>query len=143
VQRDEQHRVISPEDLLRSVAVMNVVVDDRDTFAVGLHCTRGDRHVVEEAEAHRTVAERVVARWPDEREPAGARRFDRRAGREQRSLAGRLARRRVETEERRLADREHALYMFTRVTPKHFFRARRPPLAPVREGLEQFLETLG
>ena len=53
-------------------------------------CARGDRDVVEEAEAHRPVGGRVVPGRPHEREAAGARRLDRAAGGEQRRLEARL-----------------------------------------------------
>ena len=44
VQRDEEHGVVVPEDVLRPVAVVDVEVDDRDALgAVRLRGARGDR----------------------------------------------------------------------------------------------------
>ena len=55
---------IVPEDVLRAVAMMHVEIDDRDPFgAVGrLGVARGDRCVIEEAEAHRVRDFGVVPR---------------------------------------------------------------------------------
>ena len=48
---------------------MHVVVDDGDARqTVGARMRRGDRDVVEQAEAHRAVPLRVMSRRPDHRE---------------------------------------------------------------------------
>ena len=54
---------VAPEDVLRAVAVVDVEVDDRDALDAvrGLGVARGDRGVVEEAEAHRRRRFGVVA----------------------------------------------------------------------------------
>ena len=82
VQRDEEHRVVRPEDLLRAVPVMNVVVDDRDSAdaVLGLHVTGGDRDVVDEAEAHRGPWPCVMPRRPHQGEGSGLGRLHRNAG---------------------------------------------------------------
>ena len=137
VKRHEQDRVVFPEDLLRSVAVMHVVVDDRDAVTVGLRRPRRDRDVVEDTEAHRPSAERVMSGRADEREAACARRLDRSSGREQSGGRCRLADDRVGIEPTHGVDREHAFYMFTRVTPKHFVHRRGSSLGPGRKRVEQ------
>ncbi len=55
VGRGVEHVRVAPEDVLRAVAVMDVEIDDRDALGAvdGLGVARGDRRVVEEAEAHR------------------------------------------------------------------------------------------
>ena len=63
VRRGVHHGRIGPEDVLRTVAVMNIKIDDCHAadavFALGV--TGGDRGVVEEAEAHRLRHLGVVA----------------------------------------------------------------------------------
>ena len=138
MQRYEQDRVVLLEDLLRSVAVMHVEVDDRDASdAVRLQRACSDRDVVEDAETHRTFAEGVMARRPHEREPAAARRFDCGASCEEGRFGRRRARWGVEVEPRLLANCKNAVYMYSRVTPKHFFQLGRPSLVPVGEFLQQ------
>ena len=92
VDRDEQHARIGVEDLVGPVAVVDVPVEDQHPLgAVRVaRPPRGDRDVVEEAEAHRLRGLRVVA------------------GRAQRRHAGpralaRAARRRARTPRRRRA----------------------------------------
>ena len=60
------HARVAPEDVLRAVAVVDVEIDDRDALdAVGrLGVARGDRGVVEEAEAHRRRRLGVMAGRP-------------------------------------------------------------------------------
>jgi hypothetical protein len=56
------------KDLLSSIAVMDVDIDDRD--ALSSSRSRGGRshgHIVEETEAHRSLSLGMVARWTDER----------------------------------------------------------------------------
>ncbi len=58
-----QHALVAGDDVLGAVAVMDVEVDDRDPLEAA-HVERVARRngdVVEEAEAHRVVARRVVA----------------------------------------------------------------------------------
>ena len=93
----EEDRVVTGDDVLGAVAVMHVPVDDRDAMQPELRlCPAcGDRHVVEQAEPHRPFALGVVPRRPGECESAKTYRLDRSAGREQRSLVGRLGAHRV------------------------------------------------
>ena len=88
VQRHREDRVVAAEDRVGAVAVVHVPVDDRDALESErvLGVASGDRDVAEEAEAHRAVGERVVARRPDEREPADRGRLGRAARREQSGL---------------------------------------------------------
>ena len=82
MQRDEQHAVVLPEDLLRAVAVMHVVVDDRHAAdaMLGLHVTGSDGDVVDETEAHRRPGPGVMPRRPHQGEGAGLGGLDRNAG---------------------------------------------------------------
>ena len=82
VQRDEEDGVVAAEDRLGAVAVVDVEVDDRDALEpeLGLRVARRDGDVVEEAEAHRPVGERVVAGRADEREAAAVDRLERDPG---------------------------------------------------------------
>ena len=69
VGRDVEDARVVVEHPLRAVAVVDVDVDDRDAREPARErVRRGDRDVVEEAEAHRAVALGVVARRPDQRE---------------------------------------------------------------------------
>ena len=72
VERDEQDRVVAADDRLGAVSVMHVPVDDRDTLdaELRLRVTGRDDGVGEDAEAHGSIGERVVARRPYERETA-------------------------------------------------------------------------
>ena len=74
VQRDVEDARVVPEDVLRAVAVVDVPVEDRHPLEPMLRLRRAgrDRDVVEQAEAHRPVGRRVVARGPDEGEAADA-----------------------------------------------------------------------
>ena len=78
VQRHEENRIVAGDDVLRSVAVVDVPVDDRDALQPELRLCPpcGDRHAVEQAEAHRTIAFGVVPGRTGEREPAPPRCFD-------------------------------------------------------------------
>jgi hypothetical protein len=65
VGRDVQHARIAPEAVLGAVAVVDVPVDDRHALEPARQGVLGpDRHVVEQAEAHRPVPLRVMARRP-------------------------------------------------------------------------------
>ena len=77
VQRDEEHASSSAEDRLRAVAVVDVPVDDRDPRRARAPPARSAPRpptLLNEAEAHRALGERVVAGRPDEREAARGRR---------------------------------------------------------------------
>ena len=69
MRRDVEHMRIGFEDVLRAVAVMDVVIDDGDLARAEM--TRvggGDRYIVEQAEAHRARALGVVPRRPHDRD---------------------------------------------------------------------------
>ena len=67
--RDVEHVRIALEEMLRAVAVMQVPVDDHHAPEAAAPEPRGgDGDVVEEAEAHRAIALRMVAGRTDERE---------------------------------------------------------------------------
>ena len=69
MQRDVQHGGIGFEHVLRAVAVVDVVVHDRDSLrAVSARVGGRDRDVVEQAEAHRAAALGMVAGRPHHRE---------------------------------------------------------------------------
>src|SRR5438876_29778 len=89
-----------PEDLLRAVSVVDVVVDDRQSADAvrGLHVASSDRDVVDEAEAHRGSRPGVMARGPHHGEAAGLRRLDCGPCRQQRRSPTRLRRDRVRVE---------------------------------------------
>ena len=71
VRRHEQHRRILVEDPLRAVAVMHVVVDDRDAGAAArARVGRADGDVVVETEAHRAIGFGVMARRAHQRQRA-------------------------------------------------------------------------
>jgi hypothetical protein len=57
VEGNREHRVVSAEDRVRPVPVVDVPVDDRDPLdAESVLCVpRCDRDVAEEAEAHRVT----------------------------------------------------------------------------------------
>ena len=63
---DEEHAGIAVKNLLRSVAVMHVPIEDADTLqtigVTGVGGGNGD--IVEKAKAHRLLGARVVPRWP-------------------------------------------------------------------------------
>ena len=103
---DEEHRVVVAEDRVRPVAVMHVPVDDRDTFDAELPLCDARRNgdVVEDAEAHRALPQRVMPRRAHEREAAVERRLDRGAGGEHRGLVRRVGRHRVVVEPLRRLD---------------------------------------
>src|SRR4051812_36667969 len=84
VQRDEEHGVVVPEDVLRSVSVVDVEVDDRDAFGPGRLCSASrDCDVVEQAEAHRVTLRCMVSGRAHERERLVARGLDRDSGGEE------------------------------------------------------------
>ena len=92
-----EHGRVGLEGVLGAVAVVHVPVEDEDLVqsVLALQVSSRDRHVVEEAEAQRDVALRVVAGRPAEREAVvdlGARHAvgqrERAARREQRDVVG-------------------------------------------------------
>ena len=72
--RHGQHIGAGVEDALRAVAVMQVDVEDRDARRIRAQTLRGDRRIVEEAEAAGDIGEGVVAGRPAERVGGSARR---------------------------------------------------------------------
>ena len=129
MERDEEHRVVAAKDRLRAVAVVHVVVDDRDPREpeLRLRVARRDRHVVEHAEAHRAVGEGVVAGRADQREAAAIDCLQGDPGREHGGLPGRLGRDRVVVEEQRQLDRLQEREVIGRVHASQLL-VRRPPL---------------
>jgi hypothetical protein len=85
----------------------------------------------------------VVPRRSDEREASAASRLDRRPGREQGRFRRRRTRGRVEVEPGVLANCKNGVYMYSRVTPKHFLDARGAALLPVGKFLQQERQALG
>ena len=123
---------------------MHVVVDDRDALEaeLALRDARGDRDVVEEAEAHRAVAQRVMSRRSYECEAALQRRFDRRSGRERRCLERRLRPNGVGGEPREAVEPADARDVLCAVAEQQLIVGCRATLGPVREVLEQDGEPL-
>ncbi len=97
VQRDGEDRRVVREERFGPVPVVHVEVDDRDAreAQLGLRVASRDRDVVEDAEAHRFRAKRVVPGRADEREAASPDRLDRAPGGEPRRLPRRRAGERV------------------------------------------------
>ena len=60
VSRDVTDAIVVPEQRLRAVAVVHVPVDDDHALARLRQRGGGDRHVVDQTEAHRPVGERVM-----------------------------------------------------------------------------------
>jgi hypothetical protein len=85
----------------------------------------------------------VVAGRPHESKSAAPRCLDRGPGSEQCRFTGRRACRRVEVEPGVVANCKNAVYMYSRVTPKHFFERGRPAFVPVSELLQQQRQPLG
>src|SRR5262245_5225540 len=142
VQRDEEDGPVVLKDRLRSVPVVHVPVDDRHALdvALGLQVTSSDGDVVEDAEPHRGVCERVVPGWPHEREALLLRRGDR----DSRSPEGRVVRRsggdRVAVEPGRLGQRAHLLDVVRRVAALDLRARRGRGLLPVPERVEEHLD---
>ena len=137
MERDEEHAVVVPEDVLRPVAVVDVPIEDRDALEaeLGLREAGGDGDVVEEAEAHGLAGECMVARRTHEREAAALDGLDRAAGGQQRRAVGRLRRRRVGREPRRPVDGLHDVEVRLRVAAEDLRLGRLARLRPLREGL--------
>ena len=126
VQGGEEDGVVVAKDLLGAVAVVDVEVDDRDTrkAELGLGVAGGDGDVVDEAEAHRAVGERVVPGRPDERERLPVDRLER----DPRGQRGRFPRRlgadRVGVEQRGPVDRPEHLEVSRAVDTLQLFDGR-------------------
>ena len=123
--------------------MVNVPVDDRDPLEpeLGLRVARRDRHVVEQAEAHRSARQRVVAGRADEREPAALRRVDRAARCEQRRFPARLRRDGIRVEQRPDLDRLEPVEV-RRLVAAFDLLARRRPALDVLECVEQHRQPL-
>ena len=105
--------------------MVDVPVDDRDPFdsELGLGESRGDGNRVEEAEAHRLSAFRVMAWRSGKRETVSPNRLDCSACREQRRLEGRLGADRVRVDP--AACRPHQLDQLRRMASQHVTFNRR------------------
>ena len=107
VQGRVQDRIVTVEDVLRPVAVVDVEVHDRELpdAVLLLHVACGDGDVVHEAEAHCPGGRRVMPRRANERKRPSLGGVDRAPGREQRRLPARRGRDRVRiVEPRRLGE---------------------------------------
>ena len=118
---------------------MHVEVDDRHALDPerALCRARGDRDVVEDAEAHRARRQRMVTRRSHERERTAQRGLYRGSGRDARSLEGRPARDRVGVEPLRLGDGSDPRDVLGRVHEQQLLLACRATLAPQVPVLEQ------
>ena len=67
--REKENGVVRPEDVLSSISVMDVPIDDQDFLEAmnGLRVTRGNGRIVKEAESHRSAWSRMMARRPHQR----------------------------------------------------------------------------
>ena len=70
--REKMDITVFVEDVLSSVAVMHVPINDEDSpQTIGLlGMTSGNSDIIEQAKAHRVIDERVVARWSNQTERA-------------------------------------------------------------------------
>jgi hypothetical protein len=68
VRRDVQHLRVVVEDVLRTVSVVYVPVDDDDTFALIPQPSSRNGNVVHQTKAHRSVSEGVMTGRPNESE---------------------------------------------------------------------------
>ena len=100
MQGDEEDRGVVAEDLLRSVAVVDVPVEDGDARQSELELGKARRHRyrVEDAETHRPSALGMVSRRAREGETAATYRLDRGSRGEQRGRVGRIGAERVRVE---------------------------------------------
>ena len=105
-----------------------------------LGVARGDRGVVEEAEAHRPAGERVVAGRAHERERILLDGRDRRPGREQRRLVARRGADRVRVEPGLAFHASHPVDVLREVRTLDLLGGRRPSELVVGERPEQDLE---
>ena len=87
---DHQHALVAGDDVLGAVAVVHVEIDDRHALQAAHieRVARCDRDVVEEAEAHRLIARRVVAGRAHRAERAFDLAVDHRVGRGDRGAGG-------------------------------------------------------
>ena len=144
MERDEEDRVVAAEQFLGAVAVMDVEVDDGDSREpeLLLGVPRRDRHVVDEAEAHRPPGERVVPRRPDECETCAVDGIERDPGRERRCLPRCLRADGVGVELNRAVDRLQQLQVTVLVDPRKLL-VRRFPLDDLALQHEQPVWALG
>ena len=129
------HVGVGPEHVLGAVPVVRVPVDDEHPVAPGAQLGRGDRDVVDQAEAHRVGRFGVMAGRPDRAERGGARAgFERLDGRqagsggEERRVPGSRRSRGVGVERATTpgAERLELVEVLRRVDPLQF-GPRRPP----------------
>ena len=147
VDRDEQDAVVVPELVLCPVPVVHVPVEDREPVYAELSLCESGRHgdVVEEAEAHRAIAEGVVAGRPYEGEARLLDGLDRGPGRESRHLEARGSADRVRIQEdglAALACTPHPLDVVGVVNEFQFGERRGPRFHEVRECLEDGCKAL-
>lgn len=64
--RTEQYPVVILENVLGTIAVMHIEIDDGDTLeTMALQCMDScDRDIIEQAETHRTITLGMMPRWP-------------------------------------------------------------------------------
>jgi hypothetical protein len=81
VERGVHQRGVVESELFGAVSVVDVPVDDRDALGEAVRDgVTGHHHgVVEDAEAHRAVAKRVMPGWADEGEASAFERLERAA----------------------------------------------------------------
>ena len=144
MQRDEEDAVVVAEDRVGPVAVMDVVVDDRDALEAerALRGAGRDRDVVEEAEAHRPVLQGVMPGRAHERETAAERRLDRGARREHRRLVGRGRSDGVGGDPRAAGERLNAGEVLRGVAEEQLLLCCYTALDPIGEVLEEDGEPL-
>ena len=129
VERDEEDAVVARK--IASVPfpwwTSKSTIATRSSPSFGLRVPRGDRDVVEQAEAHRPIGERVVPRWPHEREAAAVDRLERDPRRERRRVPRRLRADRVGVEVHGPVDGAEQRQVAGRVDARELLDAR-PPL---------------
>ena len=144
MQRDEEDAVIRAEDRVGPVAVMDVVVDDRDALEAerALRSSGRDRDVVEEAEAHHPLLQGVMSGRAHEGEAAVERSLDRGACREGGRLVGRGRPDGVGSDPRAAGKRLNASEVLRGVAKEQLLLGGRAALGPRGEVLEQDREPL-
>ena len=141
--RDEEDAVVAAEDRLGAVAVVDVEIDDGHPLQpeLRLRVARRDGDVVDEAESHRPVGERMVAGRPAERETAAVDRLEREPRREERRVEARRPGRCVGIEQRVLLEPVQPLDVGAGVGREHLLDCR-PPLDRCRLERRQRLDPL-
>ena len=68
--RKKSNLRVFPEDVLRSVSVMDIPVDNQNSFHIrsGTSMCSSNRHMIEKTKSHRTIPNRMVSRWTDQTE---------------------------------------------------------------------------